>query len=149
MRKLILASITAFVAVPTCLSAQTHEISKDERTVETRHQALQDAVQGGDPRTIENSARGERKAREELREDRDHFARHHYVAPYSNWSYSAVTPGTTLRSRFYGTHYYVADPASYDLRAAKHNQRWVRYGDDLVLVNVRTGRVMEVATDRF
>ena len=41
------------------------------------------------------------------------------------------------------------NPASYQLREASRNQRWVRYGDDLVLVNVNSGRVIEVASGRF
>jgi Ni/Co efflux regulator RcnB len=32
----------------------------------------------------------------------------------------------------------------YHLRAPARWQRWVRYGDDLLLVNIRTGRVLEV-----
>ena len=149
MRNLILSGLMTALVIPTVASAQTAEIRKDERKVDKHNMELQRAVESGNLRDIEKQARGARKATQELREDRDHFARTQYVAPYRNWSYTAPTPGMTLRSRFYGASYTVAHPDGYELRQAKRNQRWVRYGNDLVLVNVRTGRVLEVATGRF
>lgn len=149
MRKLILFGITAALVFPVIASAQTSEIRRDERRVDTQNEELQRAVESGNLSDIEQQARDARKAGEELREDRDDFARNQYVAPYRNWSYSAVEPGTKLRSRFYGRRYTVAHPDGYALSTPKRNQRWVRYGDDLLLVNVRSGRVVEVASDRF
>jgi Ni/Co efflux regulator RcnB len=149
MRKFILAGLMATIAISGTLSAQTHEIRKGERKVEERHQELQEAIQSGDPKAIEDQARHERKAQQELREDRNQYARNQYVAPYRDWNYKVVEPGTKLRSRFYASRYAVRDPGSYQLRQAGRNQRWVRYGDDLVLVNTRNGRVVEVASGRF
>jgi hypothetical protein len=60
----------ATIAIPGALSAQTHEIRKGERKVEERHQELQEAIQSGDPKAIEDQARHERKAQQELREAR-------------------------------------------------------------------------------
>lgn len=149
MRKLILSAIALAVIVPGAASAQTAEIRKDERRVSEQNDQLQRAVEAGDPGRIEKQARDARKAGEELREDQDHFARNQYIAPYRNWTYNTPEPGTKLRSRFYSSRYNVKHPDGYELQRAKHNQRWVRYGDDLLLVNVRTGRVIEVASGRF
>jgi Ni/Co efflux regulator RcnB len=149
MRKLILTGLMAAVAIPAALSAQTHEIHKGEMKVEARHQELQEAIRTGDPEAIEEQARHERKARQELREDRNQYARDQYVAPYRDWNRESVEPGSKLRSRFYASRYSVRDPDSYQLTRARRNQRWVRYGDDLVLVNLRNGRVVEVASGRF
>ena len=149
MRKIFLGAMMATVLVPPAAAAQTGEIRKDERKLDKQNEQLQSAVESGNLRDIEKHAKGARKAGQELREDRDHFARKHYVAPYGNWSYTALTPGSTLRSRFYGTSYAVAHPDGYGLRQANRNERWVRYGDDLVLVNMRSGRVLEVAPGRF
>jgi len=149
MRKLILFGITAALVVPVAVSAQTSEIRRDEDKVEVRNEELQRAVESGNLNDIEDAARDARKAGQELREDRDDFARNQYVAPYRNWIYSTVAPGSKLRSRFYGKRYAVGHPDGYELTAAKRNQRWVRYGDDLLLVNVRSGRVIEVASGRF
>jgi Ni/Co efflux regulator RcnB len=149
MRTLILGGFIAALALPAIASAQTGEIRKDERQVDRQDAQLQRAVESGNLKDIEEQARDARKARQELREDRNDYARKQYVAPYRDWTYSAVAPGTKMRSRFYGSSYSVAQPDSYGLTPAKRNQRWVRYGDDLVLVNVRSGRVLEVASGRF
>jgi Ni/Co efflux regulator RcnB len=149
MRKLIFSGLMAALIIPAAATAQTGEIRKDERKVDRQNEELQRAVDSGNLRHIETQARQARKAGQELREDRDSFARHQYVAPYRGWSYTALEPGAKLRSRFYGTQYNVAHPDGYDLRQAGSHQRWVRYGNDLVLVNLRTGRVLEVATGRF
>ena len=58
--------------------------------------------------------------------------------------YPPVTVGYRLQPAFYGSRYYISDYGSYNLRAPGRWQRWVRYGDDLLLVNVRTGRVLQV-----
>jgi len=149
MRKLILGAIALAIFVPGAASAQTAEIRKDEQRVSEQNEQLQNAIDTGDSSQIEKQAHDIRKAGEELREDQDHFARNQYVSPYSNWTYSTPAPGTKLRSRFYSERYSVVHPDGYELHAAKHNQRWVRYGDDLLLVNIRTGRVIEVASGRF
>ena len=149
MRKFIFIGLMAVIAMPGAVSAQTNEIRKGERKVEERHHELQEAIRSGDPKAIEDQARHERKARQELREDRNQYARNQYVAPYGDWRYEKVEPGTKLRSRFYASRYSVRNPDSYQLRQASRNQRWVRYGDDLVLVNLRNGRVVEVASGRF
>ena len=41
------------------------------------------------------------------------------------------------------------DYSAFQLRAPGHYQRWVRYGDDLLLVNLRTGRVLQVVHNRY
>lgn len=90
----------------------------------------------------------------EGRHERDNreWRRHHrtsYVAPYRNWRYRPVTVGYRLEPAFYGSRYYITDYGAYRLHAPGRWQRWIRYGDDLVLVNVRTGRVLDVVHYRY
>ncbi len=86
-----------------------------------------------------------RHDRRDMRQDRRDMRRHGaYVAPYRHWNYRPVTVGYRLQPAFYGSRYYISDYGSYNLRAPGRWQRWVRYGDDLLLVNVRTGRVLQV-----
>ena len=40
-------------------------------------------------------------------------------------------------------------PGQYRLRPAARNQQWVRYGGDLLLVNTRNGRVLQVVRNRY
>ena len=54
-----------------------------------------------------------------------------------------------LSPGFYLSRYFIAGPYPYQLRPAGRFQRWIRYGDDLLLVNVRTGRVIQVIHNRY
>ena len=42
------------------------------------------------------------------------------------------------------SRYFVTDYGGYGIRAPGRYQRWIRYGDDLLLVNVRNGRVVRI-----
>jgi Ni/Co efflux regulator RcnB len=127
MRTLILLGLLAATAVPTVADAQSrHEIRRD------RQELRQDR-------------REVRQDRRELNRDR----RARYVAPYAGWNYRPVTIGYQLRPGFWGTRYVVNDYGRYNLGRPAMNQRWVRYGDDLVLVNIRNGRVLRVLHNRY
>jgi Ni/Co efflux regulator RcnB len=106
-----------------------------------------------------NAAPGDARHRTEAKQDpRQHNqqqARRHnrgwtaYAAPVRNWRYRPVTVGYRLQPSFYGSRYFVSDYSMYRLRAPGRYQRWIRYGDDLLLVNVRTGRVLQVIHNRY
>lgn len=157
MRKIFLIGLMASIAVPSVASAQSSgEIRRDRQNVQDERQELREARRYGDPRDIRKEREDLREARQELREDRreareDRWDRRRsqYVAPYRNWRYSAVRPGSQLRPAFYGSRYLIANPGRYHLRPAARNQRWIRYGKDLLLVNVRNGRVIQVANGRY
>ena len=128
MRKIILTAVLAATALPGMASAQMardwhhdrQEVRQDRR--ELRH----------DRRELQRDRRDDR---------RDGAA---YVAPYNGWRYRTVTSGYQLRPAFYGQRHWVNDYGRYHVAAPRPNLRWVRYGNDLVLVNVRSGRVIEV-----
>ncbi len=166
MRKFILLGLMAATAFPAVAGAQSRgEISRDREEVREQREELRDARQRGDRDDIREEREDLREAREELREDRQdrHRSqyreemredrqdrrRSQYVAPYRDWRYSAVRPGFQLRAAFYDTRYYVANPGQYRLRPAARFQRWIRYGNDLLLVNVRNGRVVQVVSNRY
>ena len=72
-----------------------------------------------------------------------------YVAPYRSWAYRPVRSGFMLRPAFYSPRYVINDYGAFRLRSPGRYNRWIRYGDDLLLVNVRTGRVLEVMPRRY
>lgn len=72
-----------------------------------------------------------------------------YVAPFPNWRYSAVRRGDRLQPAFYAGRYVIAQPERYGLAVARGDHRWIRYGDDLLLVDRRTGRVLRLAPNRY
>ena len=149
MRKLILLGLMTAVVVPAAAPAQSRgEIRRDREEVREQREDLRDARRRGDRSDIREERRDLRDARQELREDRRDRRRSQYVAPYRDWRYSTLRPGYQLRPGFYSSRYYVSNPGQYRLRPAARNQQWIRYGNDLLLVNVRNGRVLQVIRDR-
>jgi Ni/Co efflux regulator RcnB len=150
MRKLIAFGLMAAVALPTASYAQSNaEIRRDREEVREQRENLRDARANGDQREVREAREDVREARQELREDRRDRRNSRYVAPYRNWSYTTLAPGARLRSGYYASRYHVAEPGRQGLTRAARNQRWVRYGDDMVLVNTRNGRVLEVSRNRY
>ena len=138
MRKLILLAALAATALPSATIAQQRDVRNDRREVRQ------------DRREVRQDRRELRRDRRELRQDRRDVRRHSaYAAPYRNWRYRPVTTGYRLQPAFYGSRYYISDYGRYHLQAPARWQRWIRYGDDLLLVNVRTGRVLQVIHYRY
>lgn len=69
-----------------------------------------------------------------------------YVAPYAGWRYVPVRAGQRIAPAFYAARYAVTRPVGFPI--ARRGQSWVRYGKDLLLVTLRTGRVLRVAPNR-
>ena len=72
-----------------------------------------------------------------------------YYSPYRDHSYSRISIGFSLGSGYYGPRYWINDPWEYRLPAAYGTYRWVRYYDDVLLVDIRNGRVVAVIRDFF
>jgi len=65
------------------------------------------------------------------------------------WHYRRWVVGAILPSLFLSTDYFYDNYGALGLEAPPLGYRWVRYGDDLLLVNVRTGEVEDVVYDAF
>lgn len=156
MRKLIAAGLMAATLMPAAAFAQNGELRRDRQEVREQQQDLRDARRDGDRRDVREQRRDVREARQEYREDwrdyrrtnRDAFRGPAYVGP-RGWRYRPVVEGYRLQPGFYGQRYWVADPYRYRLPAAVRGTRWIRYGNDVLLVNVRTGRVNTVYNGFF
>ena len=146
-----------------------HEVKQDRREVRQDRRELRRDRRQGDVREVRRDRREIRGDRRELRQDRrdvrydrrdyrdyrdsrydrrdyrdNHRSRVRYVAPYRSWSYRPVSIGFRLDPLFYSSRYYINDYGYYGLRVPRPWERWIRYGDDLLLVNLRTGRVIDV-----
>lgn len=136
--------------MPAAASAQSREeIRRDRRDVQEERQELREARRSGDRHDVREERRELQDARQELREDRADRNRIRYAAPYRNWRYSRIGVGHQLRPSFYTGRYSVTDYSRRGLHQPGRFQRWVRYGDDLVLVNIRNGRVIQVLHNRY
>lgn len=73
-----------------------------------------------------------------------------YYAPRGyGYGYNRFSIGVTIGSAFFGSGYWINDPWMYRLPPAYGDYRWVRYYDDVLLVDLRTGYVVDVIYDFF
>ena len=72
-----------------------------------------------------------------------------YYSPYRNWRYQRFSVGLFLDSLFYDQRYWIGNPYEYRLPPAPYGTQWVRYYDDVVLVDVYSGEVLDVIYDFF
>ena len=72
-----------------------------------------------------------------------------YYAPYNGYAYRRLSIGFSLGSMFYGNRYWINDPWSYRLPQVYGPYRWVRYYDDVLLVDIYSGQVVDVIYDFF
>lgn len=157
MRKIILSALIGATLLPTGAIAQSYgEARRSQERVRQERQDLRDAQRYGTRRDVREQRQDVREARREAREDwRDYrrnnrqvFTPGRYYAP-RGLAYRPVTSGVVLNRGFYGQRYVIANPYRYRLPAATGVQRWVRYGNDVLLVNTRNGRVLEVIRGFF
>jgi len=73
-----------------------------------------------------------------------------YYAP-SGWGggYRRFGIGATLSSGLWGQNYWIGDPFAYRLPEAYGPYRWVRYFGDALLIDLRTGLVVDSVYDIF
>ena len=73
-----------------------------------------------------------------------------YYAPYG-WSYGyrRFSIGFSLSNILFDQRYWINDPYAYRLPQAYEPYRWVRYYDDVLLVDLRSGQVIDVIHDFF
>ena len=75
---------------------------------------------------------------------RDLYRAGRYYSPYRNYSYNRLSIGLFLDRGFYGNNYWVNDPWQYRLPEVYGPYKWVRYYDDVILVDIYTGEVVDV-----
>jgi hypothetical protein len=80
---------------------------------------------------------------------RDVFRGGAYYAPYRDYSYSRLSIGIFLGDAFYDQRYWIDDPYAYRLPPAYEPYRWVRYYDDVLLIDTYSGEVVDVIYDFF
>jgi Nickel/cobalt transporter regulator len=82
--------------------------------------------------------------------NRDLFRQPRYYSPYgNNYGYQRFGIGIYLDSVFFGSRYRISDPWRYRLPDAQWPYEWVRYHDDVLLVDTRTGYVVDVIHEFF
>lgn len=149
MRKPILLAAVAAVVIPAAATAGpgNHAKRMDHHGMRMERHAMR-----ADHRAMRMDRHAMHSDREAMRANRHaiHRVRSAYVAPVRNWTYRPVTVGYRLEPSFYSSRYYITDYGAYHLRAPHGRAlQWIRYGNDLLLVNLRTGRVLQVIHYRY
>jgi hypothetical protein len=72
-----------------------------------------------------------------------------YYSPYRGYGYNRFSIGIFLDPFFYGQQYWIGDPWQYRLPPAYPGTQWVRYYNDVLLVDVYTGEVLDTIYDFF
>jgi Ni/Co efflux regulator RcnB len=81
--------------------------------------------------------------------NRDTFHVGRYYPPYRDYAYNRLGIGFYVQPVFFGPDYWIADPWYYHLPPAYGPYHWVRYYNDVILVNTYTGQVADVIYDFF
>jgi len=134
MRKLILTALMAAVAVPaatvsTTASAQAYRDGRDYRDGREHRGERYDRRGGRD------DWRGYRERNGGI------YARGNWRAPFR---YQGFRAGSRIGAPYYARSYWISDPYRYRLPAVRGYQRWVRHYNDVLLVDTRRGRVIQV-----
>jgi len=72
-----------------------------------------------------------------------------YYSPYRGYGYNRFSIGIFLDPFFYDQRYWIGDPWQYRLPPAEPGTEWVRYYNDVLLVDIYTGEVIDVIYDFF
>lgn len=159
MRKLLLATLLATALAPNLApnvaAAQAHryirheqrQVNRERRTVNReRRQVNRERVAIHRERVAVNRQRAE-DWREYRRMHREVFRRPVYVAP-RGYRYSRVAIGYRLAPAFWARPYWI-DYGYYRLPPPPPGTMYVRYGNDVLLISLRSGRVIAVYEDFF
>lgn len=72
-----------------------------------------------------------------------------YYSPYRGYGYNRFSIGNVLDRLFWGQNYWIQDPWTYRLPPAPYGYQWVRYYNDVVLVDTYNGEIVDVIYDFF
>lgn len=157
---LLTAALIAATLSPVAAEAQNYgDRARDrQETRQDRRDDRQESRQDrrDDRREWRQDNRADRReARQDNREDwqrwrdshRNNYRRGNWRAPFR---YRSFNVGVVAPRSYWGPRYYVDNWSHYRLpRPAYRNYRYVRHYDDLLLINVRNGRVIRVYRDFY
>ncbi|MFM5895357.1 MAG: RcnB family protein [Novosphingobium sp.] len=157
MRKILIAALAASTLVPAMASAQSAgEVRRGQQEVQRDMRDVRQAQKNGDWQKAQRARQEAREDQREVNEDwRDYRKSHRQV--YQRGTYNAprgmryrpVTVGYNFQPAFYSSRYQLTNYNTYRLPNPGYNHRWVRYGNDAVMVDIRNGRVLRVISGFF
>lgn len=129
--KFLVAGLIAAMMVPAAAQAQTRYAAYDRPAIGKTQPQVRDTRQAARP--------DQRDWRRDTR--------------YQNWrapfAYQSFRAGSTLRSSYYAPGYRLNYDSRWGVPRAGKNMTYVRHYNDLLLVNVRSGKVVQVYRNHF
>lgn len=172
MRRILLAALAVTVALPTVATAQSgpgaqHEVRRDDprganqstpprqqqqtpqkpQTQPAKPQAQQQKPQVQPARPQAQQAHRE-EWQDHRKANRNLYKKKAYVAP-KGYKYKAVKVGAKLDRPLYAKPYWVTNYSTYRLPKLSKNLNYIRYGNDVLVVNMTNGRVTRVYDNFF
>ncbi|MCI4588937.1 RcnB family protein [Sphingobium sp. BYY-5] len=149
-----LAIVMAGMALPSLAMAQTRELHRDREQIRDAERDMDRAQRYGEYRHVRQARENLRDAHRDYRDDwRDYRDRNRGLYARGDWRapfrYEHFATGATLRRGYYEPRYFIADYHRYRLPAPPRSARWIRHYDDVALVYLPTGRVLDVIHDFF
>jgi len=155
---LIATTALPLAAMPTTASAQSRaEVRDSYRDLQEERRELKRAYRYGDKRDIREERRDVKRANKEYARDLKDYRkaqnkRYRYSSQRRNswkapFAYRSWDRGARIDARYYDARYAISDRRH--LPRTNGALRWVRHYDDVLLVNIRTGRVIDVHRNYF
>ena len=145
--KFLIAAVIATTLTPMAAQAQTRELNRDRQEIRQEKRDVQDARRNGERQDVREERRDVREARQEYKEDwreyrqknRRAFQATRFTAPFR---YRTFNTGVSIGASYYAPRYRESNYANYRLPSPGRYQTYVRHYNDVLLVNIRTGRVI-------
>lgn len=135
--RFLVAGLIAAMMVPAAAQAQPRPI---ERNQSVQHK----------PANTQNYYGAKRDARPDMRQSqRDWRSDSRYQSWRAPFRYQSFRAGSAIRPAYYAPAYRLNLDSRWGLPRAGKNMTYVRHYDDLLLVNVRSGKVMQVYRNHF
>jgi len=136
--KFLTAGLIAAMMVPAAAQAQPGDLRRDRHEIRDQKRDVRPAV-------VHANARDAHKPRD-LRDWRRDNRYQSWRAPFK---YQQFRVGSTLRPTYYAPAYRLNYDSRWGLPKAGRNLAYVRHYNDLLLVNVRSGKVIKVYYNHF
>jgi len=135
------------MVVPAAAQAQSRNDSRNDR--QDARDGQRD-VRHGNARNVREERRDVRDTRQDYRQDlRDHRShrasnRNAYRGTRfsANFRYQNFRPGARINANYYAPRYVVSNYRNYRLPHPGARQAWVRHYNDVLLIDIRNGRVL-------
>ena len=153
MKKVLLLAAAMLAAVAAPALAQDRDGHRDHDRGNYHHDGeRREHRRDGDRREYRHDGERREYRRDGYRDgDRRFYGRPGYIGPrypaYAyprGYGYRRWAPGGFLPGPLFGAQFWFNDFGRFGFAPPPYGLRWVRYGPDLLLVNVRNGRVRDV-----